>query len=181
MPRFDGARKEGERLASTKTFLEDDSGVRTVWVEVSLRDGPPMFEIAGFSGLQTREVRERLRAAVVNSGFGFPLERVVVHVSLVRRTRLPGELDLAMAAALLSVSGQLVWSGLQRVALISELALDGSTLPIQGIQAVVEQARRSGDEMIVVPGGCAGEATRADGIAVREIESLSQLPLIAPG
>jgi magnesium chelatase family protein len=172
---------KGEPFALTKTFLKDGSTVRSAWVEVSLCSGASRFEIDGFSSLQTRGWRERIRAAVVNSGFDYPLELILVRVSLARRIGLPPWIDLAIAVALLCASGQLVWKGTERVAFVSELTLDGSTRPAQGIQPMVEHARACGDEMILVPGGCWDEATRAEGIAVIEVESLSHLREVAAG
>lgn len=125
-------------------------------------------------------MRERIRAALVNSGFDYPFAHIVVHLpGFPPRRRLYAEMDLAIAAALLSASGQLVWTGLPRVALVSELALDGSTRPIGGAQPMVERSAADGDEMIIVPAGCAVEATGAGEGAVVGIESLSQLPAIA--
>ncbi len=111
-----------------------------------------------------REARERVRAALVNCGFEFPLRRIVVNLAPASLRKAGPGMDLAIAAALLSASGQLEWEGLARVALAGELALDGSTRPVQGALAMAEAARESGAEAIVLPAENGAEAALAEGI-----------------
>ncbi len=100
-----------------------------------------------------REARERVRAALVNCGFEFPLRRIVVNLAPASLRKAGPGMDLAIAAALLSASGQLAWEPLSRVAWAGELALDGSTRPVPGALAIAEAAREGGAEAIVLPGG----------------------------
>lgn len=90
-------------------------------------------------------------------------------------------MDLAIAAALLSASGQLEWEGLARVALAGELALDGSLRPVQGALAMAEAAREGGAEAIVVPAANGAEAALVEGIGVVGLEGVGQLPPLAAG
>ena len=90
-------------------------------------------------------------------------------------------MDLAIAAALLSASGQLDWEALPRVALAGELALDGSTRPINGALAIAEAAREGGAEAIVLPAENGPEAALADGIEVIPLDDLGRLPSLVAG
>ena len=107
--------------------------------------------MVGLPDAAAREARERVRAALVNCGFEFPLQRIVVNLAPASLRKAGPGMDLAIAVALLSASGQLEWEELPRLALAGELALDGSTRPIPGALAIAEAARESGAQAVVVP------------------------------
>ena len=90
-------------------------------------------------------------------------------------------MDLAIAGALLTASGQLDWQGAGRRAMVGELALDGSVRPVSGVLAIAEAARELGLPAIVVPAENGPEASLVAGIEVIPIDSLSQLPALAAG
>ena len=104
-----------------------------------------------------------MRAALVNCGFEFPLRRIVVNLAPASLRKAGPGMDLAIAAALLSASGQLEWEALSRVALAGELALDGSARPIHGALAIAEAAREGGAEAVVLPAENGPEAALAAG------------------
>ncbi len=150
-------------LATARTFTLDGIAARPVRVEVDVHRGLPGFAIVGLPDAAVREARERVRAALVNCGFEFPLQRIVVNLAPASLRKAGPGMDLAIAAALLSASGQLEWEGLSRVALAGELALDGSTRAVNGALAIAEAAREGGAEAIVVPAENGPEAALADG------------------
>jgi magnesium chelatase family protein len=168
-------------LATARTFTLDGISARPVRVEVDVHRGLPNFTIVGLPDAAVREARERVRAALVNCGFEFPLRRIVVNLAPASLRKAGPGMDLAIAAALLSASGELEWEGLARVALAGELALDGSTRSVQGALAMAEAAREGGLEAIVVPAENGAEAALAEGIAVIPLEALGQLPALASG
>ena len=99
-----------------------------------------------------RESRERVRAALVNSGFKFPQQRITANLAPADLRKAGPGFDLAIAAALLAASGQLARRAARaRVALAGELALDGSIRPVPGTLAMAEAAGRAGLEAIAVP------------------------------
>ncbi|MGN6201987.1 MAG: magnesium chelatase domain-containing protein, partial [Solirubrobacterales bacterium] len=138
-------------LATARTFTLDGISARPVRVEVDVHRGLPNFTIVGLPDAAVREARERVRAALVNCGFEFPLRRIVVNLAPASLRKAGPGMDLAIAAALLSASEQLEWKGLARVALVGELALDGSTRSVQGALAMAEAARESEADAIVLP------------------------------
>lgn len=168
-------------LATARTFTLDGISARPVRVEVDVHRGLPNFAIVGLPDAAVREARERVRAALVNCGFEFPLRRIVVNLAPASMRKAGPGMDLAIAAALLSASGQLEWEGLARVALAGELALDGSTRPIQGALAMAEAAREGGAEAIVLPAENGAEAALAEGIGVIPLDSVGRLPSLATG
>ena len=122
-----------------------------------------------------------MRAALVNCGFEFPLRRIVVNLAPASLRKVGPGMDLAIAAALLSASGQLEWEGLAKVAFAGELALDGATRPIHGALAIAEAAREGGAEAIVLPAENGPEAALAEGIDVIPLDGLGRLPALVDG
>lgn len=168
-------------LATARTFTLDGIAARPVRVEVDVHRGLPNFTIVGLPDAAVREARERVRAALVNCGFEFPLRRIVVNLAPASLRKAGPGMDLAIAAALLCAAGELEWEGLARVALVGELALDGSTRPVQGALAMAEAARESGAEAIVLPAENGAEAALVEGVGVVAIETLGQLPNLVAG
>ena len=168
-------------LATARTYTLDGIIARPVRVEVDVHRGLPAFAIVGLPDTAVREARERVRAALVNCGFDFPLQRIVVNLAPASLRKAGPGMDLAIAAALLSASGQLPGTGLADVALAGELALDGATRPIHGALAIAEAAREGGVEAVVVPTENGAEAALAEGIEVLPLDGVSELPALAAG
>jgi magnesium chelatase family protein len=168
-------------LATAHTFTLDGIAARPVRVEVDVHRGLPGFALVGLPDTAVREARERVRAALVNCGFEFPLQRIVVNLAPASLRKVGPGMDLAIAAALLCASGQLGWEGMERVAFAGELALDGQVRPVNGVLAIAEAARERGAEAIVVPAENGPEAALAGGVEVIPLESLAGLPALADG
>lgn len=168
-------------LATAHTFTLDGIVARPVRVEVDVHRGLPAFAIVGLPDAAVREARERVRAALVNCGFEFPLQRIVVNLAPASLRKAGPGMDLAIAAALLTASGQLPGEGLDGAALAGELALDGATRPIHGALAIAEAARESGVGAIVVPAENGAEAALASGVEVLPLSGVAELPALAAG
>ena len=168
-------------LATALTFTLEGIVARPVRVEVDVHRGLPGFAIVGLPDAAVREARERVRAALVNCGFEFPLRRIVANLAPASLRKAGPGLDLAIASALLSASGQLEWQAAAPVALVGELALDGTTRPVAGALAIAEAAREGGAEAIVLPDENGAEAALAAGIEVIGVDGLGRLPALASG
>lgn len=168
-------------LATARTFTLDGISARPVQVEVDVHRGLPNFTIVGLPDAAVREARERVRAALVNCGFEFPLRRIVVNLAPASLRKAGPGMDLAIAAGLLSASDQLRWEGLGQVALVGELALDGSTRAVHGALAMAEAAREEGADAIVLPAENGAEAALVDGLGVLPVAELGQLVGLATG
>jgi len=168
-------------LATAKTFTLDGIVARPVRVEVDVHRGLPAFSVVGLPDAAVREARERVRAALANCEFEFPLRRIVANLAPASLRKAGPGLDLPIAVALLVASGQLEWEGLSRLAMAGELALDGSVRPIPGVLAIAEAARETGAEAIVVPAENGPEAALVGGLGVIGLESLAQIPALAGG
>jgi magnesium chelatase family protein len=130
--------------------------------------------ILGLAGSAVLEARERVRAALRNSGFEVPARRITVNLAPADLPKEGTGHDLAMAAAILVASGQLE-ADLGRVALIGELALDGSLRPIPGAMALVAAARGAGILEAIVPFENGPESAAIGGVVVRPAACFSQV------
>jgi magnesium chelatase family protein len=168
-------------LATAQTFTLDGISARPVRVEGDVHRGLPAFSIVGLPDAAVREARERVRTALANCGFEFPLRRIVANLAPASLRKAGPGMDLAMAAALLTASGQLDWAADEQPALVGELALDGSVRGVAGALAIAEAAREMGLESIVVPEENGPEASLAGGIEALPIASIECLPELAAG
>ncbi len=168
-------------LATAQTFTLDGVSARPVRVEVDVHRGLPAFNVVGLPDAAVREARERVRAALANCGFDFPLQRIVANLAPASLRKAGPGLDLPIAVALLVASGQLEWERLPRLAMAGELALDGSLRSIPGVLAIAEAAREQGLEAILVPAGNGPEAALVAGLGVVPLDSLVQVAQLAGG
>jgi magnesium chelatase family protein len=168
-------------LAVASTFTLDGIAARPVRVEVDVHRGLPAFSLVGLPDAAVREARERVRSALVNCGFEFPLRRITVNLAPADLRKAGPGLDLAIAQALLAATEQLPAAALGPLAVAGELALDGSVRPIAGVFAMAEEARRAGRAGLVVPAENGPEAALVDGIEVLPLERVDQLPALIGG
>ncbi len=179
--RASGPASVAAMLATTQTFTLDGIAARPVQVEVDVHRGLPAFSVVGLPDTAVREARERVRAALANCGFDFPLRRIVANLAPASLRKAGPGLDLPIAVALLVASGQLEWERLPRLAMAGELALDGSVRPIPGVLAIAEAAREQGAEAVLVPAENGPEAALVAGLEALPLESLGQLAALADG
>ena len=162
-------------LATAHTFTLLGVDARQIRVEVDVRQGLPSFALVGLPDAAVRESRERVRAALVNSGFEYPQRRITANLAPADLRKAGPGFDLAIAAAVLAATGQLPATALDDVALAGELALDGSLRPVAGALAMAERAAAAGLRAIVVPSGNGAEAALVAGGRVVAIDRLEQL------
>ena len=113
-----------------------------ITVEVDISQGLPVFDIVGLPNQSVKEARERVRAAIKNSGYEFPMRRIVVNLAPATIRKSSAGLDLAIALGVLIASGQIkgrkanISALLRKSLFMGELALDGSLLPTFGTLAM---------------------------------------------
>lgn len=168
-------------LAKALTFTLHGIEARPVSVEVDVGRGLPSFGLVGLADTAVRESRERVRAALQNSGYEFPQHRITASLAPADLRKSGPGLDLAIAAALLAASGQLEPGALDRVPIAGELGLDGCLKPVAGALAMAESAVAQGAPAIGVAVGSAPEAALATGIEVLPIAHLRDVEALATG
>jgi magnesium chelatase family protein len=152
-----------------------------VEVEADLADGLPAMVLSGLPDTALNEARDRVRAAIVNSGQSWPNRRVTVNLLPATLPKHGSGFDLAIAAALLSGAGELPPIALRDTVLLGELGLDGTVRPIRGVLPMVAAAVRAGLRRLVVPLDNAREACLVPGAVVKAADTLRRLVDFARG
>jgi magnesium chelatase family protein len=168
-------------LAHVTTFAIDGVEPRRVTVEVDVRQGLPAFAIVGLGDRSVREARERVRGAILNSGFDFPRSRVTVNLAPAHLRKHGPGFDLAIACGILAASGQIPGEALARYAVFGELGLNGELRPCNGALAVAEGVLRAGLEGVIVPWERVEEAAIVDLIAVGGAGDLASVAAVLRG
>ncbi|MEU2761496.1 YifB family Mg chelatase-like AAA ATPase [Streptomyces sp. NPDC007094] len=152
-------------------------GVEGVVVEVQadLEPGVAAFTLVGLPDKSLVESRDRVRAAVVNSGAEWPQKKLTVGLSPASVPKSGSGFDLAVACAVLGAAERIDPATIADVVMIGELGLDGRVRPVRGVLPAVLAAAEAGYEHVVVPEQTAGEAALVPGVSVLGVRSLRQL------
>lgn len=159
------------------------SGVNgfAVKVEVYAANGIPALEIIGLPDASVKESRDRVSAAIVNSGFSMPIARLTVNLAPADTKKEGPAFDLPVAVSVLMASHQLDGMDLTQTLLMGELSLDGSLQPVRGALPMVISASEQGIEEIILPAGNAQEVACIQGIRVYPAHSLREVVLHLKG
>lgn len=144
-------------------------------LEADVGSGLPAFSLLGLPDAALSESRDRVRAAVTNSGEEWPRHKVTVSMSPADLHKRGSHFDLALAAVVLAADNKLPAGELEDRVLLGELGLDGGLRPVRGVLPAVTAAARSGIKRVVVPEPNAAEAALVDGVEVLGVRSLAQL------
>ena len=160
-----------------KTFGETVCGINgeEIIVEVDISNGLPGFDIVGLPDTAVKESRERVRAALKNSGLMFPMTRITVNLAPADLRKDGSSLDLPIAVGILTAAGSLLQEEAEGKIFVGELALDGSIRQVAGVLPMILYARKHGWREIYIPQGNAAEGELVDGIDVYTPASLSEL------
>lgn len=143
-------------------------------VEVDLSFGLTSFGVVGLPDSAVKESRERVQAAITNTGFAFPVNRIVVNLAPADIKKEGSAFDLPIAMGLLATMGMVQTEKLERYLFVGELSLDGSLRPIHGALSVAVTARNHQLEGIVLPEENANEAAVVEGIDAYPVQTLAQ-------
>ncbi|MFF0741969.1 YifB family Mg chelatase-like AAA ATPase [Streptomyces sp. NPDC004111] len=158
-------------------------GVEGVVVEVQadLEPGIASFALVGLPDKSLCESRDRVRAAVVNSGVAWPQKKLTVGLSPASVPKSGSGFDLAVAVAVLGAAERIDPREIADLVTVGELGLDGRVRPVRGILPAVLAAAEAGYRQVVVPEQCAAEAALVPGISVLGVRSLRQLIAVLAG
>jgi len=152
-------------LARVLTASLTGLSARPIVVEVDLARGLPAYHLVGLPDGAVRESRERIMAALVNSGFEAPLRRITVNLAPADEPKTGTGFDLPIALAILSAAGALApAAGRRPIAALGELGLDGRVRPVRGTLPVAAAMRSAGAREILVARETAREAALVDGL-----------------
>ncbi|MGH7891215.1 MAG: magnesium chelatase domain-containing protein, partial [Thermodesulfobacteriota bacterium] len=146
-----------------------------VEVEVDLAFGLPQFNTVGLPEGAVRESKERVRAAIKNCGYEFPVRRVTVNLAPADIRKEGSAFDLPMSLGILAALGYVDHEPLLQYVILGELSLDGKVKPIKGALPSSICARDSGLKGIILPRENAEEAAVVEGVDVFAVESLQDI------
>ena len=161
-------------FSSIKSFGVSGVGGYSVAVEVYISNGMPGFDIVGLPDAAVKEARERVRAAIKNNGFRFPVSRMTVNLAPADKRKAGTVYDLPMLMGILAASGE-IKQPREDCAFFGELSLLGTVRPVTGALPMAIAAQRGGVKELYVPAENAAEAAFAQEIKVYPVESVGQL------
>lgn len=158
------------------------SGLRgeLVRVEVDVAPGLPGCHIVGLPDAALSEARERVRSAIRNAGFHYPLSRITVNLAPADRRKHGAAYDVAIAIGILLASEQLRAAG-EPWALLGELSLDGGVMPVPGVLPMVATLRDTGHRRVCVPVRNRNEAALVTGVEVVGADGLDDVARLVAG
>ncbi|MFC1663263.1 YifB family Mg chelatase-like AAA ATPase [Patescibacteria group bacterium] len=144
-------------------------------VEADIQRGLPKFTIVGLPDTAVQEARERVRSAIINSGFRFPDSRVTVNLAPASIKKAGGSFDLPIAASIVITNLHKIGTSLDRYLFLGELSLSGRVRKVPGVLSVIMMAKKLGYQKIFVPDNNSYEAALIKGLDIIPLNNLHQL------
>lgn len=144
-------------------------------VEVDIARSLPSFAVVGLPDNAVKESKDRVRAAIRNCGYSFPVHRITVNLAPADVKKEGAAFDLPMAVAILATDTALGITGLDQILISGELSLDGRVRPVRGVLPIALEARRLGIPAVCVPRENTAEAAVVQDIEVYAADTLSQV------
>ena len=174
-------------LAKVNSFSLDGLVGYKVDIEIDINAGLPKVEIIGLPDAAIKESAERVTSSVKNSGYHFPVKRVIVNLAPADTKKEGSLFDLPIAVGVLAASGQVQTTAYKDYVILGELSLDGELRPINGLMAIMISALQEGYKKFLIPAENAAEASYIKGVesycvrSLREaVEFLSNEATVAP-
>ena len=161
-------------IAKVRSMGLQGIGGYEVLLEVYISNGLPAFDVVGLPDAAVREARERVRAAIKNNGYRFPVSRMTVNLAPADKKKAGTLYDLPMFIGILAADGDIDEPG-DDCAFIGELSLSGELRPVYGTLPMAIAAARCGVKKLFVPADNAAEAAFADGISVYPVKNVDEL------
>ncbi len=143
-----------------------------VHVEIDVSFGLPHFQLVGLPDASVRESRDRVRAAIRNSGYEFPAHRITINLAPGDVRKAGPAFDLPIALGMLAATGTVQPSSLAGILHVGELSLDGTIQPARGVLAIAAEARRHGARALLLPHDNLAEAAVVSGLTLLPVRTL---------
>jgi magnesium chelatase family protein len=147
----------------------------TIEIEVDIQKGLPNFNMVGLPDAVVKESKERVRTAVKNSGFEFPVDKITVNFAPADIKKEGTHLDLAIAVGILVCSGSIEYANIKGSIFIGELSLNGEIRGVRGILPMIIEAQRMGYNRIFIPQENLCEAEFVNSTDVYTVSTLGEL------
>jgi len=144
-------------------------------VEVDIVSGLPVFSIVGLPDTAVKESRDRVVAAIKNSGFDFPVKKITVNLAPADIKKEGGLFDLPIALGILAASGNIEKNKINNICAIGELSLDGKLRPVKGLLPIVLSLAKFGIQKVIIPEKNKNEAAVAKNIEIYPFNTLGEV------
>lgn len=162
-------------LSKIKTCVLEGLDGYIVEVETDISNGLPCLNIVGLPDISIKESKERVRTAIKNSGFNFPLSRITINLAPASLRKEGSQLDLSIAIGILSANGKVKTQDIDKTAFIGELSLDGTINKIQGALPIVISLKELKIERMIVPYENREECCVIEGVDIIPVKTLGEL------
>jgi magnesium chelatase family protein len=161
-------------LTQLTTRAQQGVSAPEVTVEVHISNGLPAFTMVGLPETAVREARDRVRSAIINSGFEFPVRRITVNLAPAALPKEGGRYDLPIALGILSASNQINTSTLREFDCYGELALSGECRPVEGLLPALIVSKMA-QKQVIIPRANQPEASLVRGVSIYTCGSLTEV------
>ena len=144
-------------------------------VETNVERNIPSFTIVGLPDNAVKESRERVIAAIKNSGFEYPLKKITVNMAPADIKKEGSSFDLPIAIGLLAAIEKIKEEAIKDTVFLGELSLDGQLRPIKGALPISVEAKKKGIKRIILPADSSKEAAIVDGLDIYGMENLFEV------
>lgn len=149
-----------------------------VHVEIDVGPGIPHFQLVGLPDASVRESRDRVRAAIRNSGYEFPLSRITINLAPGDVRKAGPAFDLPIALGLLAANGHVTRNDFSGIVHVGELSLDGTIQPARGVLPIAAEARRSKAKALLIPFDNLPEASVVSGLRILPVKTLDRKSVV---
>ena len=161
-------------LALIKSFGLKGLDGFPVQAEIDMHSGMPTYDIVGLADTAVKESKERVRSAIKNSGYNYPVASVVINLAPADQKKEGSLYDLPIAIGMLAASRQIPYETLRRPVVLGELSLNGEVRKVNGILPMIISARQCGETMFLIPRANAEEAVFIEGAQIYAVDTLQQ-------
>lgn len=162
-------------LSKVKTCILQGLQGHIIDVEVDISNGLPQLNIVGLADISIKESKERVRSAIKNSNFKFPLSRITINLAPANLKKEGSQIDLAIAVGILLATEVIEETNIQDTCFIGELSLDGKINKINGALPIIISLRELGVKKVVIPYENKEECSALEGIDIIPVDTLSQV------
>ncbi len=145
-----------------------------VHVEIDVSRGFPTFQLVGLPDASIRESRDRVRAAMRNCSYDFPISRITINLAPGDVRKAGPAFDLPIAVGILKATGIVTRNDFAGLVHVGELSLDGSIQPARGVLPIAAEARRNGARALLLPHDNLAEASVVSGLRLLPVRNLSE-------
>ncbi|CAB1243758.1 YifB family Mg chelatase-like AAA ATPase [Clostridium sp. MT-14] len=158
---------------NTSSFLGIDGSI--VSVEVDIERGLPSFNIVGLADTSVKESKERVKASIINSGFEFPIKKIVVNLAPADMKKAGSLFDLPIAVGILICTGQMNFYDWEDFLILGELSLSGNLNKVRGVLPITLEGIKNNIKNFIVPIENAEECSSIKGVNCYAFENLKQI------